>query len=144
MNENREDAVLGELVFNSENDWYEGSVQLPDVIATLNIPLEGFASADEAIDAARQQLAAILEGLEVCKAFIADELLEIKNSDWLEDDEESLTSDQFVSQLTLDTLTAPLEDSWELYFDAKELFWGHAIQVWWNPSKGFHDAQTAG
>ena len=56
MNENREDAVLGELVFNSENDWYEGSVQLPDVIATLNIPLEGFASADEAIDAARQQL----------------------------------------------------------------------------------------
>jgi hypothetical protein len=122
VSENRNAVVLGELVFNSDNDWYEGSVQLPDATATLSIPLEGFACADETVEAARRDLPAILEQLENGKVFIASELLEIKNSDWLEDDEQAVTPDQFVSQLTLTTLTAPLEDSWELHFDAQELF----------------------
>ena len=60
VNENRKDAVLGRLVFNADLDWYEGTVRItPELDATLQISVEGFASADEAIDAARQQLPAI-------------------------------------------------------------------------------------
>ena len=145
MSENREDAVLGKLVFNTDLDWYETTVRIaPALDATLQIAVEGFASADDAIDAARRHLPTVLAGLEGGKALIASELLEIKNSDWLEDDEEALTEDQFVSQLTLSTLTAQADDSWELYFDAGQLFWGHQILVWWSPTRGFYEAQTAG
>ena len=145
MSENREDAVLRKLVFNADLDWYETTVRIaPELDATLQISVEGFASANDAIDAARRHLPAVLGGLEGGKALIASELLEIKNSDWLEDDEEALTEDQFVSQLTLSTLTAQADDSWELYFDAEQLFWGHQILVWWSPTRGFYEAQTAG
>jgi hypothetical protein len=145
MSKNREDAVLGQLVFNSESDWYEGKIQIsPTTEVTLQIPLEDFASADEAISAARTHLPTILEGLESCKAYIASDLLEIKNSDWLEDEEEALTTEQFISQLTLSAMTAQLNDAWELCFDANELFWGHQIVVWWSPTQGFFEAQTAG
>ncbi len=77
------------------------------------------------------------------RAFAAEELTELKNDSWLEDDEEEWSEANFAKQLTLQAITFTEED-FTFWFDDGDLFWGHAIYVSNTIEDGPYDANIGG
>jgi len=63
------------------------------------------------------------------KRRISNELLELKNESWLEEDEAKLTEDAFLSRITLESIVVYPDKTFEAWFDDGDTFWGHAISV---------------
>ncbi|NJK44281.1 MAG: DUF2262 domain-containing protein [Pleurocapsa sp. SU_196_0] len=144
MRESHQDPVLGTLVFNRDLDCYEGSVQSGADKIDISISLEGVTDGERLIVAVSANVSSALQLLPKAKGYVTDQLLDIKNGHWLEDDEKPLSRRRFMSDLTPKALVARTPIDWELYFDAAELFWGHDIVVFWNATKGFERAETVG
>jgi hypothetical protein len=144
MRQKRNDPVLGKLVFNRDLDWYEGSVQSGGDKIDLAISLEGVTDDERVVAAVSANVSTVLRLVPEAKGYVTDQLLDIKNGHWLEDDEKPLSRRRFMSHLTPKTLIARTPVDWEMYFDAAELFWGHDILVFWNATKGFEGAETVG
>lgn len=78
------------------------------------------------------------------KDFAVQELFELKNDSWLDDDEEELTSDQFKECMVLETISLDKDGSFEFWYDDGDLFWGHTILISGTLEEGFTDAEIAG
>lgn len=66
---------------------------------------------------------------ESARVFCASKLLPLKNETWLEDQEEPITEEEFIETLDLEGITAFSDESFSLYFDDNDMFWGHSIVV---------------
>ena len=145
MKEIINDPTLGTLIFNEQADWYETTVQTAtDGEVRLTIWTDAFSASDDELIPVRESLLLLLKALPNAKAFLAGELLEMKNSLWLEHQQEPLSQDELNQELELESLTANLEQEWVLFFKADELFGGHCILMGWSPTRGFYEAQIAG
>lgn len=145
MNQTINDPTLGTLVFNEQLDWYETTIQTAtDGEVALSISSDALSASDNDLTPVRGSLPLLLKALPDAKAFVAGDLLEIKNSDWLNEDQEPLSQDEFIEELELESLNAHAEQEWQVWFNASEELFGHQILVWWNPTRGFYEAQTAG
>lgn len=141
MNETINDPTFGTLVFNEQLDSYEATVQTAtDGEVSLTISSEAFDDND--FTALRESLPLLLDALPEAKAFVTDDLLEIKNSDWLNEDQEPLSHDEFSQELQLEGLNAHAEQQWQVWFSPNELLFGHHISVWWSQANGFFEAQA--
>lgn len=82
--------------------------------------------------------------LPAVKAFSASRLTEIKNTSWLEDDEKPISEQDFIEKIELDAINAYSEGNFDVFFNDKELFWGHSIVVNVNSDFVLEDVQIAG
>ncbi len=80
---------------------------------------------------------------ESIRVFAAQELIELKNDSWLEEDEEEWSEANFAKQLSLVSITFSEED-FTFWFDDGDLFWGHAIYVSNTIEDGPYDANIGG
>lgn len=76
--------------------------------------------------------------------FAASELLPTKNDYWLDDDEEPLTSEQFVSRMHLVSISLGGDGSFEFWHDDDDMFLGHSIQVRGTQADGLQWANIPG
>lgn len=76
--------------------------------------------------------------------FVVRELLELKNDNWLEEDEEPLTASEFTSRLYLESVCVDEDAEFVFWYDDGELFWGHIIEVRGNIQTGISSAGIAG
>ena len=76
--------------------------------------------------------------------FAAGELLALKNDTWLEENEAALTSKQFKSRMTLESISVDPDGRFEFFFNDGDLFWGHIIVVSGTLANGPTDADIAG
>ena len=137
MKETINDPTLGTLVLNEQLGCYETTVQTAtDGKVGLTI------SSDVDLTAVRESLPLFLRALPDAKAFVTGDLLEIKNSDWLNEDQEPLSQDEFIQELELEGLHAHTEQQWQVWFKPSEELFGHSISVWWSPTNGFFEAQA--
>jgi len=58
---------------------------------------------------------------------IVAEMLELKNSTWLDDGEKPLSEENFKQRIELETITFFEDGSYELYFKDGDIFFGHVI-----------------
>ncbi|AEE18503.1 DUF2262 domain-containing protein [Dokdonia sp. 4H-3-7-5] len=58
---------------------------------------------------------------------IAKKLLDLKNDSWLEENQAKLTKEQFITAITLKSISFFEDISCELIFDDGDLFWQHEI-----------------
>lgn len=79
----------------------------------------------------------------ICE-FAAEELLELKNDCWLEDDEEEVTKEKFIEALELCDIVFELEGEFTFWFSDGDLFWGHSIIVEGNVDGTLNSAYIAG
>jgi len=76
--------------------------------------------------------------------YAVQKLLPIKNESWLEEDEPELTSEQFKSRMTLESITVYPDGFFDFWHNDGDLFWGHAIQVSGDLLDGPNDADIPG
>lgn len=79
----------------------------------------------------------------VCE-FASDELLELKNDSWLDDNENTISKEEFIAALELCEIFFDTEGEFSFWFYDGELFFGHSIIVEGNIDGTFHSAYIAG
>ena len=139
------DDVLGTLIWNDKLDWWEGQVELaPSHAIGLSIGVEeeeGDPSPEE-IEQARRILFRLREREPEARIVAAEELLDIYNDQWNED--EPLDEEEFMARLTLDDLSVAADGSAELFYRDDNLFAGHTVLVTVGVDGNFEDADIAG
>ena len=76
--------------------------------------------------------------------YAIEKLLALKNESWLDDNEKSITSIDFIRKMNLESVVIYPNDDFEFWYDDGELFWGHSIKICGNLSKGLKDAEICG
>ncbi|WP_245831163.1 hypothetical protein [Wohlfahrtiimonas larvae] len=111
--------VLGDLVYEEVLKGYVGSIELSEMPLKINLVTEA-----ENIEVVANQLIDFLESDEFENAFIAglEQLLMIKNRDWLNDGEAEYTLEELFDFVSLDAIVMYV-DKIELYTDDLELLW---------------------
>ena len=64
------------------------------------------------------------------------ELLPLKNENWLDEGEAELSADQFKSRMTLESVTVEPGGSFDFWHNDGDLFCGHSIQISGSLSEG--------
>ncbi|WP_051506897.1 DUF2262 domain-containing protein [Saccharibacillus sacchari] len=119
----------GTLVFESEYQWFGGETHLEDRAVTLNLESAERERALELVPAL-QKLTEELASLDLAaRRYAAEQLLEVKNDSWLDENEEELTEDDFAGRMTLESLTLDEDEEMTLWYEDGDLFWGHSICV---------------
>lgn len=111
--------ILGELVYEDLLKGYVGSIELSGMPLKINL-----VTSDSNIEFLGNKLINFLESEIFEDVFIEglEKLLEIKNKDWLNDDEAAYTLEEFCDFVSLDAIVMYV-DKVELYTDDLELLW---------------------
>ena len=81
---------------------------------------------------------------EKARSLAADKLLELAN-EWAADaDGEEVSREEFLSRMTLETIDVAENESFNLWYNDGELFFGHVIHVSGNLNEGVTDARMEG
>lgn len=78
------------------------------------------------------------------REFAVEELIELKNDTWLDENEEEVTPEQFYARMTLESIALEPGGGFEFTYADGDLFWGHVIQVSGTLTEGPTDAGIAG
>lgn len=76
--------------------------------------------------------------------YAADGLLDLKNSEWLEEDEQPIDRDSFMKRIELQETEQRSDGIIELWCNDGDLFFGHSIIVYLNPDFTMKDTELAG
>ncbi|WP_026665471.1 DUF2262 domain-containing protein [Butyrivibrio sp. FC2001] len=113
-----------EIRYSNENKRYECDLE--------NLPVFSVDGEAKDIENAKALMEALIPNLSEidssCRSCAADELLEIKNDSWLEEDEEPLDRQTFADRLELKRAEFDV-DGLTLWYDDDDMFWGHSIMV---------------
>jgi hypothetical protein len=132
---------LGQLVFDAEIGWWEGSVTLPSnakFLLYVHTPAEGDSSITNAALVAFEKMKA---SELFARQFAAKELLAVYNKEWSEG--KKIAEHEFVSRLVPAAIQLWPDGDAEMSFGDDDLFWGHEIGVRYRGGK-FTEAVVQG
>lgn len=78
------------------------------------------------------------------KRCVVDQLLSLKNTTWLDEDEEAVPADDFIARLTLVSVHVDDEGGLIFWWDDGDLFWGHTVEVSGNLAHSVLRAEIVG
>jgi len=140
------DEMLGALTWNSQLGWWEGQAEIaPDRSVTFSVSVEDEETDEEPrveIENARRVLLRLPEQEPEARQLAADELLDIYNEEWNDDD--PLSAEEFMTRLVLDDVGIFADGSAELFYQDGGLFTGHAVLVTLDAAGNLDDADIAG
>lgn len=70
------------------------------------------------------------------RKYAAENLLELKNDNWLGESESPLTAKQFMKRMTLETISVNADGTFDFWHNDGGLFLGHSIQIRGNLTDG--------
>lgn len=140
------DETLGLLTWNNRLDWWEGRFLLaPGQPVGISIGVEED-DPDTEPTAEIQRARLLLDGLAElepeARQLAADELLDIYNEEWNDDD--PLSAEEFMTRLTLEDIGIAADGSAELFYQDGGLFAGHAVLVSLDADGNLDNADIAG
>lgn len=135
---------FGELVLNRKYDWFEAKAKWNRKRIELTFKTRNDGTIDIALGIAEQLW--INEALWKRKIddFAVQELLTLKNEDWLDDKEAALTPKQFKARMTLQSISFDEDGEFEFWHEDGDLFFGHSIQICGNLKDGLTNADIPG
>lgn len=74
------------------------------------------------------------------KEFASNELLELKNDCWLDEEENEISKDDFINNLEVDYIDVSPDGDFTIYCDDNNMFWGHSIIISGNINTGLETA----
>lgn len=139
-----QDEVFGEFTFDRRVDWYCTKTEWGEVPIELNLSLEDDAEVEKALKTAHTLWEQQALWDDQIKEYAVKELLELKNDAWVEDEEEEVSKTEFLSLMTLETVTVYPNGDFEFWHGDGDLFWGHSIKVSCSLSGGITSAGIEG
>lgn len=137
-----EDPLLGTFTLDRRVDWFIAEVVWAGQPISLN--LAGSANAQAALKTAHALWQNQSEWNRRVRSFAVEQLLPLKNDNWLDEDEAELTPDQFEERMALESITVRADGSFDFWHSDGDLFWGHAIQISGNLVDGPNHADIPG
>nr|WP_321453072.1 DUF2262 domain-containing protein [uncultured Carboxylicivirga sp.] len=138
-----ESSTLGKFRLDRRLDWYEGKTDWNGI--STDIFLAGELENIEKIET--NAISIIKDQAEwdsFIKGKICEELLVLKNENWLEEDEKPFTAEEFTSTIFLESITVNDSDVFQMCFNDGDIFWGHAITVETDLNKNIEHIGIAG
>jgi hypothetical protein len=143
-----EDPDFGELALGRATDWFKAEVRWYRSTIELMVIRDESGSPESALAIARVLWSQPKAWTARVKHFAVQELLPLKNEDWLDEDEDEgeapLTPQQILRKLKLESIAVNPDGSFEFWFDDGNPFSGHMIQVGGTLSVGPKRAELAG
>ncbi len=139
-----EDERLGRLVYDREFEQYDGSIDWNGASVTLHVYVDDPDEHEAACATARGLLRDQKAWAKRVADYAVQELLELKNESWLEEDESEVAAQDFVARMTLNTIAVSGDGSFEFWHDDGGLFWGHSIVIAGSLEGGLVDADIPG
>jgi hypothetical protein len=138
------DKTFGTFVLDRRVDWYEGRAAWNGRKVRLSLAAHEQAEVERALRVARTLWRAQKTWRAKVLAYAVRHLLPLKNDNWLDDGERSLTAKQFQARMKLNSITVSPDGSFEFWHDDGDLFCGHAIQISGTLAKGLCGADIPG
>jgi hypothetical protein len=91
-----------------------------------------------------QQLNWVNEHKNLFDETIIHDLLKLKNSNWLEENQAAITGVDLLNAVRLTSVNFLPDTGFELHFDDGNMFWGHTILVYVSAKREIKDAVIAG
>ncbi len=139
-----ETGFIGTLKVNKSKTSFSGRGKWRNKTVKLEFLVDNNGEIERGLITAKELWSAQADWDARVKMFAAKELLELKNEDWLGEDEKKLNLTQFKRRMSLESITFYDEGSFEFFFDDGDLFWGHLIQVSGNIDDGLTQAMFQG
>lgn len=137
-----EDSIFGTFTLDRQVNWFTCNAFWAGEPIELNL------SEAAQSDAALKNAHALWQNQEVWNQRVRDfavaELLSLKNENWLNEDEEELTPDEFKARMTLEAIKMNADGSFDFWHNDGDLFWGHVIQISGSLSEGLKYADIPG
>ncbi len=135
---------LGTLRYEEEYDWYEGKLKFQQLDISIQLSTDEARSVASAFKRATNLAGELENHARLAKEFAAQSLLQIKNETWIEDDEDSLTLEQFQQRMILESISIDSDSNVSFYHNDGDLFWEHCILVTMDSENNFIIAEIAG
>lgn len=78
------------------------------------------------------------------KQKITKDLLSIRNENWIEEDENPLSPEEFQAKIRIDAIEIHAEGEFQFWYDDADTFWGHAISIGGNIDGTLEEAGIQG
>jgi hypothetical protein len=134
------DPLIGKLVLNKSVDLFEGKVTWLGQSIDIAISVDENDTPTSSLQTAKALLIAMEQWTSRMNDYAVAELLELKNDSWLDEDENPVTSEEFVSRMRLNAITTYPDGNFEFWLHDGDLFCGHTIQVSGSVSEGLTSA----
>ncbi len=136
--------VFGELTLNRGHDSFQATVMLAGKSIEVHIDANNETPNPAILEIAERFWKDQATWDRRLREFAAAQLIELKNEDWLQDDEKPLSEAKFIKKLTPNSMGFEPPDQFTIYYNDGDIFWGHAIEIRGTLSKGPQSADIAG
>jgi len=139
------DKDFGQLCWNDDRDWFAGSVLFKGREVELYLQPESPADVAVAVSRLKSYVKKLKDYDRRAKEYICQEMLELKNSNWLDDGQKAYTPKGFMAGLHLESISVDFNGGIQLSYDADYLlFFGHGILLSLDERDQFSNAHLAG
>jgi len=135
---------FGELTLDRSIDWFEGRVNWNGQSVRVTFPTDEDQDISDALKVAEKLWDEQSSWKQQVDDYAVDELLSLKNQDWLDEDESPVTPEQFKSRMTLQSISIDRDGTIEFWHDDGDLFWGHSIMISGSLAEGLTQADIPG
>lgn len=135
---------FGDLTLDRSIGWFEGDVEWNDESIRITFHTDETQDISAGLKVAEKLWDEQIAWKQKVDDYAVLELLDLKNDNWLSEDEPTLDSDQFKSRMTLETISVHPDGKFEFWHDDGDLFWGHSIQVSGSLEEGLTQADIPG
>lgn len=129
------DKILGKFILDKKTDLYIKKQKWNNTDIELMIRRYAEKKLPDIFFVANELVKKQMIWDKLIKEFAVKKLLKIKNESWLED-EEKITSEQFIQKMKLKSIVVSMKNKFEFCFDDGDIFFGHFIMVDGNLEKG--------
>ena len=139
-----QDPQFGDLSLDRRVNWYTARTEWNGVVVDLHITPDDSGALDAALGVARALWNQQEEWARRIGDYAVQKLLPLKNESWLDEEEVAFSADQFKARMTLESVTAMPDGSFDFWHNDGDLFLGHSIQISGNLSEGLKHADIPG
>jgi hypothetical protein len=138
------DAAFGTFTLDRDVDWFSTRARWKGKPIELCLSATGPKAVKKAAKIAHTLWEKQNDWDERAGALAVENLLSLKNDNWLEDGERELNSRQFAARMRLQSIVVRPDGSVDFWYNDGGLFWGHSIQVSGTLKRGPKRADIAG
>ena len=139
---------IGELKYNEELEWYEGDIEINNILAGLSINYTTPKKFEKLISFVTTQFKnkfydKILLEME-------GEMIALKNDTWLGENEETgkeelpITAKEFRIRISIESMVFHEDGSSTIYCNEGDVFWGHLIEINIDKKGNYKNSNLAG
>jgi hypothetical protein len=138
------DAILGRLEYNRRFGWFEGRAEWCGQDVKISLSCTRSEDPTAVLDVATRLFKEQARWDRLVREYAVEQLLPLKNDSWLDEDEEEISAAEFLSKMSLESISLDEEGDLTFWHNDGDLFWGHAIQISGNLTDGLKNADIPG